>query len=519
MDLSLPEPNAALPVGGVCPDCSAPMRWSPGTTQVRCEYCGSGLAIDAEANLVALQCPSCSGNFCYVDGALVGQCPYCSARLLALTRERLLRYAIRPRVERPAGAADGELWWLPFWRLSGLVFAWDIGKQLERVPAGQAVEGAASGPEEISPRATAVDRGPQKQFRSRVVQLALPDPAARQLGVQSLRLRAAVFPLEPFSLDHERLGRVVPPWHNIAAARADLWERALDSRHATAELSVDCQRADLVAETLSLLYYPFWIAPGARERRIWDAVTGAPEPLAALPVPLVQAAANPTVFDEMKVIELRCAHCGGELVTGQRAVVLPCRDCHTSWVAGRQGLQPFGAHFARPQLAAPSAGAKLRWLPFWEVAVRVQYCGRLARRAGDLRAVLEVRLPPGPRGRLPAPDAPLTYFAPAYGSLRAGRLDVVARDMTRLQPVLEVGPFREGQLMGSFFGPEDAHALGYVSWIGLLPGAVTHRLRSLRLVFEQTQLWYVPFAEQGRELINLLTGGRYDSACFLRGAS
>lgn len=507
-----------LLVGGVCPDCSAPLSWSAGTTQLRCDYCGGGLAIDAEAKLVALQCPSCSGNFCYVDGALAGQCPYCAARLLALTRERLLRYAITPRVERPPGAVGGELVWLPFWRLSGLVLAWDIGKPRERVALVPELEGGPAGPEDALPRANPGDRGPQKQFRSRVVQLALPDPAARQLGVQSLRLRAVVFPLEPFRLEHERLGRVVPPTHDIAAARAELWERAIDPRHATAELSVECQRADLLAETLSLLYYPFWVAPGARELRLWDAVTGAAEPLATVARDTAQVAANSTVFDEVKVIELRCERCGGELLTGQRAVVLPCRQCHTSWVAGREGLQPFAAHFARPQLPPPSAGAPLRWLPFWQVAVRVQYCGRLARRAGDLRAVLEVRAPPGTRARLAPPDTPLTYFAPAYGSLRACRLDVAARDMTRLQPALEPGPFSAGQLMGSFFGPEDAHALGYAVWIGLLPGAVTHRLRSLRLVFEHTQLWYVPFAEQGRELVNLLTGGRYDSAFFVRGA-
>lgn len=511
------SPAAPQRVGGVCPDCSAPLAWSPGTSQLRCDHCGGGLAIDADAQLVELQCPSCSGNFCYLDGALAGRCPYCAARLLALTRERLLRYAISPRAERPPGALDGELLWLPFWRLSGLMLAWDIGKPREPALPLPDGEGGAAQPDEVLPRGSAADAGPQKQFRSRVVQLALPDPATSRLGVQHLRLRAAVFPLEPFRLEHERLGRVVPPSHDTPAARADLWERALDPRHASAELSVDCQRADLVAETLSLLYYPFWVAPGARESRVWDAVTGAVEQLTAVPGASSGAAAA-TIFDEMQIVELRCARCGGELLTGQRAVVLPCQGCHTSWVAGRQGLQPFAANFARPQLAPPVAGSPLRWLPYWQVAVRVQYCGRLARRAGELRTVLEVRAPPGPRARLAAADAPLSYYAPAFGSLRACRLDPAARDMTRLQPALEAGPYREGQLVGSFFGPEDAHALGYVTWIGLLPGAVTHRLRSLRLICEETQLWYVPFAEQGRELINLLTGIRYESAFMVRGA-
>ena len=50
--------------------------------------------------------------------------------------------------------------------------------------------------------------------------------------------------------------------------------------------------------------------------------------------------------------------------------------------------------------------------------------------------------------------------------------------------------------------------------IGLLPGTAVKALRSLRIEVGPAALWYVPFDNRGRELVNLLTGVRYDWAAF-----
>ena len=88
--------DSADKVSTVCEDCGGSLAFDVGTTQVRCTFCDSGMAVGQGTRLVRLQCPACSGNFYYIDGLMGGQCPYCDTALLALTRHRVLRFVIRP---------------------------------------------------------------------------------------------------------------------------------------------------------------------------------------------------------------------------------------------------------------------------------------------------------------------------------------------------------------------------------------------------------------------------------------
>jgi hypothetical protein len=98
--------------------------------------------------------------------------------------------------------------------------------------------------------------------------------------------------------------------------------------------------------------------------------------------------------------------------------------------------------------------------------------------------------------------------------MRAPRLDFAARDMTRLQPLVEPGGYATGETFHCFFGPDDAERLGYVVMLQIIPGSIVKRAASLRVRAGQVSLWYVPFADQGRELQNLLTGALYDRDAF-----
>jgi len=153
---------------------------------------------------------------------------------------------------------------------------------------------------------------------------------------------------------------------------------------------------------------------------------------------------------------------------------------------------------------------------YYRVEATVRYDGREARTCGDLRSVLGITPPPlgGSAYTAELADSPLVYYAPAYGALKAPRLDFVARDLTRAQPRLEAGTGEGGELWGCFFAPDDAIRLGYVTMIPLLPGTVVKRIRSLRIVTGATELWYLPFLERGRELECALIGTRYEASAF-----
>jgi len=483
-----------------------------GAVQVTCEHCGGGLVVEQGTRLVRLGCPRCGGNFYYIDGSLCGHCPYCDASLLALARDRVLRYVVRPEAEAPAEAEGAELMFLPFWHLGGLLYAWQVGKKVEVVEDRSMAVDHQDGSGGDAVGKIRKDSGPKKAWAGRVLNQTLPDPASSAFGVTSLRLRAAVFPLEPFGREHEQLGRVVPSTLDHQRAKEKLFAHTMRLASAAEGLTqVDCQRFDLVAEALSLYYYPFWVLKKEDgSYALWDAVSGRAE-RTATPVE-APAAPERGIFDELQLIELNCSACGAVLPAGNHSVVLPCRGCGRFWQVTRQGLAPFEAHYALPRVAAQGTPV---WLPFWRINAQLSYAGKPANQVADLVKVLGVMIPPGDKPKA-APDSALCFFVPAFGALKAPRVDHAARDLTRYQPALEQTQPGKGELYNCFFGEDDARALGYATWILVVQGTVPHRIRSLRIETGAARLWYVPFDEDpgGRELINLLTGVRYERAAF-----
>ena len=498
----------ARKVSSVCAECGAPLSFEVGALQVQCDHCEAGLVVDKGQRLVRLSCPGCSGNFYYLDGSMCGRCPYCEASLLAVSHDQLLRYVIRPVAERPEGADGASLELLPFWHMSALLYGWDVGSRTtyeqERIQYD-----AGTGNPEVQTTPSRIESGPMKGRRNRVVDISVPDAATFALGVTSLRLRAAVFPLEPFAAEHESLGRVVPPVLELSSVRDKLWSQAMGPGSPSEGMTrLDCQRQDLVARQMALYYYPFWVQRAATgDLALWDAVTGDKEYLAPQVEASVEAADG--VFDQLKVIELTCNECGEPLPAGNHSKVLPCTACGSFWEVTRDGLQLFDASYARPAMEADD----VVWLPFWCVPCNLSYGGRKALKIRDVRNVLGIIAPPMELPRAPAAGQ-LRYFVSAYGSMRAPRVDTAARDMTRLQPSLRSGPAGGGELYHCFFSQDDARELAYITWITVLPGVVAHRLRSLRIRPGEPQLWYVPFESKGRELVNLLTGLRYDKVNF-----
>ena len=99
----------------------------------------------------------------------------------------------------------------------------------------------------------------------------------------------------------------------------------------------------------------------------------------------------------------------------------------------------------------------------------------------------------------------------------APRVEHVARDMTRIQQVLEPAAApgsRARELFHCFFSAQDAQNLAYATWLALLPSLTVQELRTLRIRPGGAELWYVPFHRRGRELVNLVTGGTYDVTSF-----
>lgn len=475
--------TATEQVSSICQECGAPLEFPVGATQARCEFCEAGFAVAEGTRLVRLSCPRCGGNFYYLDGSMAGNCPYCEARLLAVCERQVLRYVVRPAAPAPQEAPGASLTLLPFWHLAALMYAWNLVSR--SVHEDHAIK-------------------TEKKFSGRVIDLTLPDPATTARGVLSLRHRGAVFPLEPFVPEHEQLGQLVRETLSIPEASDQAFTRAIATTRPVGEAGrVVCRRLELAAERLSLIYYPFWLDG----ERAWDAVSGAPESLGDVATPPLGTASD--LFDSLRVLELACPACGEALVGGNRSLVLPCSGCERFFRVTDEGLQPFQARFARPL----TGGAPDCWLPFWRVEAGITFKARRLQRADEVHSALGVPRVDGMPA--PRPDAPPCYFAPAFGALRAPRIEHAARDMTRLQidlqPTTRPGT---GELFHCFFSDDDARGLAYGTWLAVLPTLTAPEVRTLRVQPGPAELWFVPFERRGRELVNQVFGGAYDVATF-----
>ncbi len=316
-------------VTSICSECGAPVTFPLGSFQITCEHCQAGLAVEQGTTLVRLDCPNCGGNFFYIDGALTSKCPYCDSAVLVLCQQRLLRYLILPRAKGPDVSADAYLMLLPFWNLRGLLYCWQVGSRssYEESPHPSStndMDGYYSGDDSVPSGSIKVTTGPRKVFGGRVVNLSLPDPATLFYGIGSLRLRASLNPLEPFSQHHESLGEIPPLRLDHVQAKEQLLDLAIKYTASVERLTqIDLQRIDMVADELSLIYYPFWIEKTQNQTKaVWDGVSGEPEPLQ--PPHEGSMPSVPVLFDHLKVIQLTCGRCSQELAPGNHATVLPC---------------------------------------------------------------------------------------------------------------------------------------------------------------------------------------------------
>ncbi|MCB9556985.1 MAG: hypothetical protein H6707_12835 [Deltaproteobacteria bacterium] len=485
----------------ICSECGADVRFAVGTSQVRCDHCRGGLVI-CEQLLVRLSCPNCGGNFCSLDGALCGHCPYCETPVLGLTRDNVIQLIAPAKASAPEPTA--KLVFLPFWRMTGLVYGWTIGAKLE-VPI-DAGTGMSSGEATALPSALISN---EEAPSGRVFDISLADPATLAHGVTSLRFRAQLQTFEPYDASvHHSSAEVVAPARSIAEAKDDLTQQALNLGHSANNLArIDCQRADVVSATLMQLLYPFWICGD----QIYDAVNGHREQTVELSAPPPSLASQ--LFDDLRIIELRCPGCQQALAVESRPAVLICDSCGRAWQVGEEGLEPITVRYAKPQLASEAATIQL---PFWRVQCSVSFSGQTADKSIDLYQRLGALRPP----HTEVSDGPLHYYTPAFGALRAPRLDPAARALTLRQivphPLAGLPQHStQRQRFQCFFGASDAARMGYAIWLSILPTAAWRRARTLRVQTSAPQLWYLPFCGDGnRELRCLLTGQQFDRQVF-----
>ncbi|HEX7217123.1 MAG TPA: hypothetical protein VF578_23135 [Methylomirabilota bacterium] len=475
--------------------------------------------------VVSTECPTCSGPLDFSEGTNAIRCPSCGSTLLVTGRKQVLTYWVAPKIRADvAGAAartgraqarvaSRELFFVPFYRLTGHDFQWqdapprpapereapsmlfgggaadrpeidiDLGSILSwgadtllGPRAGDIVRDALgeprTPPRPIEPISVTTLRAPKTsetdstvQLLDRYVETSFPAANLAGLGVASLGVRTQALRVSLF--EHERLaslGTMVRiQTDEVAALRQGLAARGFE--HVIYR--------QVLGRILSVIYFPFWVVELSEGAERWLTVVDAvAESIVQSRAPIaLREALIPQPGGELRTVGLRplvCPNCGWALPLDADDVIFFCPSCSRAWQIRGVDLAEMPYEIARVGTDTGSAAAE--HLPFW----------RLEAAAGSESA-----------------------WVPAFRCRRLKILHDLATRFTAKPPVYQAATGERPSARGCFYDAEDAALLARFAAAGrrLTPDAVK-AVADDEPAFTGARLIWIPFKREGQSLID-----------------
>jgi DNA-directed RNA polymerase subunit RPC12/RpoP len=312
-------------------------------------------------------CPQCGAPVTLDETDRLLACPFCRTRLYIVPHGPIC-YRIPP-----AARGEGELIYLPYWRLRGSSFSVQASEITHRF---------------VDTNALAVH---------------LPEmPASLGLRPQVLKLRFIAPNTE---------GRFITPNLTLQQAIPDLGATPPGIFHRV-----------FIGEAVSLIHAPSFL----RNDTLYDAVLG--RPVCAcnrdLRETLTRAAAPP---GQVRFVATLCPHCSWDMEGEKDSLVLVCRNCDSAWHCPEDEFLRLEFAVLKP----PTADTKIAlYLPFWRMKPRIE--GLELASWADL-----IRLANLPKAVTPAfEEAPLVLWSPAF-KVNPALYSRWARQMTVFRPLGE----------------------------------------------------------------------------------
>ena len=381
-------------------------------------------------------CPQCGAPVTLDETDRLLACPFCRTRLY-LVPEGHFRYHIPP-----AAGAEGELLYIPYWRLRGSSFTVSAFEVTNRFVDTSALAADIPGlPSTLG-------------FRPQVLKLRFVSPATE--------------------------GRFIP------ADRTAL--QAIPGLSGTPG-GVFHQR--FIGETVSLIHAPLLLRGGT----LCDAVLGRPVCTCAIEDQERLHATPAGAQGQVRFVPTLCPHCGWDMEGERDSLVLICRNCNSAWACPGQAF--IHVEFA-VMTPPPGTGEITLHLPFWRMMPRFE--GLDLASWADL-----IRIANLPKAITPAfAAAPLYFWSPAF-KVNPALYARWSRQMTVFRPVgYETDRLPDTALYPVTL-PLGEAAEGIVVNLAQLitdKRKLYPRLDSLRVTLEESRLEYHPFVSSRNELLH-----------------
>jgi uncharacterized protein YbaR (Trm112 family) len=309
-------------------------------------------------------CPQCGAPVTLAETDRLLICPFCRTRLYLVPQQHF-HYHIAP------AEAEGELLYIPYWRLRGFSFCVSASEITHRF----------------------VD--------TNTLAIGFPGlPGSLGLRPQVLRLRF-VSPATP--------GRFLAPALSVPSALTT---------------PVDPQQGvfyrDYIGETLSVIHAPLYL----RDRALVDAVLDRTLHNCTIEETERLLSAPEAPRHQVLFIPTLCPHCGWDMEGQKDSLVLICRNCNSGWTCPRHTFEPLSFAVLTPPAGAAEVAV---YLPFWRMQARFTGVDLISH--ADL-----IRFANLPKRVTPAMEsAPLYFWSPAF-KVNPALYTRWARQMTVFQP-------------------------------------------------------------------------------------
>jgi hypothetical protein len=387
--------------------------------------------------IIEHQCPQCGAPAELEESDRMFQCPFCRVTSY-LTPYDYFRYVLPHKA--PAGK---EMFYLPYWRLKGMLFS-------------------------------CTPKGIRNRFLDVSHQALHSRHFPMNIGFrgQTQTLRFA---------NKETDGIFIKPDISLADVLHS-WRK----QH-SAGLPKPILHQDYIGETKSLIYAPFYLSS-----HVIDAILNQPVPGAAvsdIPDGLLQA---DTPDWPLAFLATLCPQCGWDLGGSKDALALHCSNCRTVWGPRNGRLEQLvAAH-------APGGGNDAVYLPFWRIKAHISNI-ELATYADLIQAA---NLP-----RVVQPgwdEIPFSFWCPGF-KMPPLRFLSVSTKMTLSIPTeqLTKGPPKGRHHAANLPLKEAIESLKLILADFLKPRALMiERLPSIEITPRSALLTYLPFEETHHELVH-----------------
>jgi len=381
-------------------------------------------------------CPQCGAPVTMDKTDRLLACPFCRTRLY-LAVEDPFRYHIPP----PAGA-EGELLYIPYWRLRGSSFSVTATGVTQRFVDASAL--AATLPE-------------------------LP---------HSLGLRPQVLKLRFVSPATE--GRFIHPELPAVQALSGLSTPTRGIFH-----------QEFIGEAVSLIHAPLLL----RGDILYDPFLGKPVSSCKTDEMERLLTAPSARQGQVRFVPTLCPHCGWNMEGEKDSLVLLCRNCNSAWACPERSFERVEFAVIAPP---PGTGYITIHLPFWRMKPRIE--GIELASYADLIRVANL-----PKAITPAfAAAPLYFWSPAFKVNPALYLRW-ARQMTVFRPVGEADDrLPETSLYPVTLPLREASEGIVITLAQMITDKLKlyPQLAGLRITLEESRLEYHPFLQSRNELLH-----------------